>query len=145
MIPEPVVIAFFTTMGAIAAAVGAIYTTKRTAAQAEKASQHDQAVETDRIGLEGLRELAEQNRKDREEMRRDRAEDRKRIEHLEDEMAGLRRKVTDLELEREHDKKEIARLTGEKHSLVRYIRRLREFIAGLGQVPPEPDQPLALD
>lgn len=149
---ETVIISMLTTIGAVAGAVAAVYTVKRTSRQADKASQRDNAVEQDRIGLEGLRELAEQNRLDRDEWRRDRNEMRERMDKLENEVSALRRKVGEYEAERARDKQKIERLRHEVgefetlvHALTRYIRRLREFIAGTGHVPPEPEVRLPLD
>lgn len=159
MIPEPVLIAFFTTLGSIAAAVVAVYTYRRTAQQTDQATAHDERVEADRTGLEGLKELALQNRQDREEMRRDRTEMMQRLDkaeaeqrRLREEQSALRRRVVQLETERERDRQTIADLRAEieerkriRHALQRYIRQLREFIVGLGSTPPDPDEPLPVD
>lgn len=145
MIPEPVIIGLLTTIGAIAGAVAAVYTSRRTMAQTEKAQQHDNAIEADKMGLEGLRELAIQNRQDREEMRRERQEMLLRLQ-------GLERRVAELETERARDRATIAELQADieerkrvRHNLLHYIRILREFIASLGHVPPEPPVALPMD
>jgi chromosome segregation ATPase len=145
VIPEPVIIGVLTTLGAIAGAITAVYTTKRTLWQADKAQKHDDAIEADKMGLEGLRELAIQNRQDREEMRRDRQEMMLRV-------SALERRVAELETERARDRATIAELQADiedrkrmRHNLLRYIRILREFIASLGAVPPEPPTPLPMD
>lgn len=152
MIPEPVLIAFFTTIGAIAAAIAAVYTTRRTVDQAARAAKHDEAAERDRTGLDGLRELALQNRADREEMRADREEMRQQITRLSSEHAELQRRVAQLEVERARDRATIADLRADiderkrvRHNLLHYIRILREFIVRLGGQPPEPDVPLPMD
>lgn len=144
MFPEPVVIAFFTTLGAIAAAITAIYSTRRTMAQAESAQVHDEEVARDQLGLEQLKELARQNREDREDMRKERAELYRRV-------SALERQVAELAAERAMDRRTIRVLEAEiaerkrvRHILLRYIHTLREFIAGLGQTPPDPDEPLPL-
>lgn len=145
-------VALITTLGVVAGVVGSIYAVRKTTQQTEKAARQDDAFEADKTGIEGLRELAVQNRLDREEWRKERADliaerqaDRKRLDKLEQEVRELRE-------EREQDKALIVTLQNQiaqhetlKHALIRYIRNLREFITGLGKQPPEPELPLPLD
>jgi hypothetical protein len=117
---------------------------RATSRQAEKAASRSAVAEANKTGIAGLRELAEQNRKDRAEWRaervqmiKERDEDRQRLDRLEHEMILMR-------AEREQDRILIERLKTEHTWHVGYIRVLIDFIKRLGRTPPAPDNPIAL-
>lgn len=131
-------------LGVVASIFGGIYAVRKTTSQADKANLRTQTVESDKTGIEGLRELAIQNRLDREDWRQERAEmvkdrnqDRRRLDMLE-------RRVAELETEREADRAQIETMKIERSWRVRYIHILIDFIKGLGHQPPPPENPVVL-
>ena len=110
-----VIVALITTFGVVSGVVGSIYAVRKTAQQTEVAAHKDEIVAADKLGIEGLKELAIQNRADREEWRKERIDLLHRMSDMED-------RLTKLEQER--------------NMLTRYVARLKAFITELGHVPP---------
>jgi chromosome segregation ATPase len=124
--------------------LGSIWIYRKTSQQTEIAAHQSDTVEADKTAIQGLRELAEQNRKDRAEWRAERAQmvksheaDRKRLDKLEAEMTFLR-------AEREQNRITIENLKTERRWRVNYIHVLIDYIKRLGRTPPEPEDPIVM-
>lgn len=137
-------VALITAVAAVIGTFGSIYIFRKTTQQTAKAQHQTDVVQADKTGIEGLRELAEQNRKDRAEWRKERAEmiaerkqDRERLDRLEAEVVMLR-------ADREQDRARIKKLETERKWRVNYIHVLIDFIKGLGHTPPPPEDPVVL-
>lgn len=150
MIPqlsEGVIVGVFTFGGAVVSALAAIAIARRTSKDAEQAGKRSDVIEEDKFGLAELKEIAIQNRADRQEWRQERTDMRARLDNLESQVQQLR-------LERQKDAQQIEQLRGQiaehetlRQQFTRYVVQLREFIVSFGQKPPAPDTnlPIPLD
>lgn len=143
--PTEIWVALIGFTGVCLTVIVSIWIWRKTSQQTEKAAHQTEVVEADKTGIEGLRELALENRLDRAEWRQERtqminerSEDRKRLDKLEIEVATLRR---DLEARGA----QIEKMKTERRWRIQYIYDLIDYIKRLGHQPPPPVHPVVLN